>query len=331
MTDPSSDDPDGVAGSGSASDVDRFDGDRPGGVRSDGDSVDSADPAGQTESADPADPTEPADPIDAVDTTEPGAGDSTAKTIASAVGVGVLGVLAYVALSFVFALVGQLVGGFSLVVSLALSLAVGQYLAFGGVGLLYLRSRGFDRSRIVSYIGIRRPSAVELVIAFVGAVATFGVAIVLSTIVLSTGAEPAQNQGAQVAMQNPAIIPLIVVAMFLVVGPCEEFLFRGVVQSRLRESLSAAPAIVIASAVFAPAHVISLSGGGVTGVLLGIGLLVIPSFLFGAVYEYTGNLVVVALMHGTYNSILLSLLYIAIAYGPELEDAAASGATLLPI
>jgi membrane protease YdiL (CAAX protease family) len=119
--------------------------------------------------------------------------------------------------------------------------------------------------------------------------------------------------------------------MFLVVGPCEEFLFRGVVQSRLRESLSAAPAIVVASAVFAPAHVISLSGGGASGVAIAIGLLVFPSLLFGVVYEYTGNLVVVALMHALYNSILLSLLYIVIAYGPELERAAASGATLLPV
>ena len=318
MTDPSSGDPDGSPTSapdgGSPTD---------GGPPTDGSA--STDATASTDRTAPGDHAAPGDDGPVI------GDDSVARTVGSAVGVGVLGVLAYVAVSLVFATVGQLVGGFSLGVSLALSLVVGQYVAFVGTGLGYLRLRGFDRARIVEYLGIERPDLFGLAIAVGGAVATFAVALTLSAVVASSGVEPAQNQGAAVAMQNPAIIPAIVLAMFLVVGPCEEFLFRGVVQSRLRESLSAAPAIVVASAVFAPAHVISLSGGGASGVAIAIGLLVFPSLLFGVVYEYTGNLVVVALMHALYNSILLSLLYIVIAYGPELENAAANGATLLPV
>jgi len=318
MTDPSSGDPDGSPTSapdgGSPTD---------GGPPTDGSA--STDATASTDRTAPGDHAAPGDDGPVI------GDDSVARTVGSAVGVGVLGVLAYVAVSLVFATVGQLVGGFSLGVSLALSLVVGQYVAFVGTGLGYLRLRGFDRARIVEYLGIERPNLLGLAIAVGGAVATFAVALTLSAVVASSGVEPAQNQGAAVAMQNPAIIPAIVLAMFLVVGPCEEFLFRGVVQSRLRESLSAAPAIVVASAVFAPAHVISLSGGGASGVAIAIGLLVFPSLLFGVVYEYTGNLVVVALMHALYNSILLSLLYIVIAYGPELENAAANGATLLPV
>jgi len=318
MTDPSSGDPDGSPTSapdgGSPTD---------GGPPTDGSA--STDATASTDRTTPGDHAAPGDDGPVI------GDDSVARTVGSAVGVGVLGVLAYVAVSLVFATVGQLVGGFSLGVSLALSLVVGQYVAFVGTGLAYLRLRGFDRARIVEYLGIERPNLLGLAIAVGGAVATFAVALTLSAVVASSGVEPAQNQGAAVAMQNPAIIPAIVLAMFLVVGPCEEFLFRGVVQSRLRESLSAAPAIVVASAVFAPAHVISLSGGGASGVAIAIGLLVFPSLLFGVVYEYTGNLVVVALMHALYNSILLSLLYIVIAYGPELENAAANGATLLPV
>lgn len=311
MTDPSNGGPDGPAAE-----------------TDDGSSTDGTTPSDATTTADGTVSTDRAVPSG--DDPSIG-GDTVARTVGSAVGVGVLGVLAYLVASIVFAQVGQLVGGFSLGVSLALSLVVGQYVAFVGTGLAYLRIRGFDRTRIVAYLGIERPTLLGLVIAVGGAVATFVVALTLSAVVASSGVEPAQNQGAAVAMQNPAIIPAIVLAMFLVVGPCEEFLFRGVVQSRLRESLPAAPAIVVASAVFAPAHVISLSGGGVSGVLIAIGLLVFPSLLFGVVYEYTGNLVVVALMHALYNSILLSLLYIVIAYGPELENAATGGAALLPI
>jgi membrane protease YdiL (CAAX protease family) len=37
--------------------------------------------------------------------------------------------------------------------------------------------------------------------------------------------------------------------------------------------------------------------------------------VFGAVYEFTENLVVPALVHGAYNATLFSLLYVAVRFG----------------
>jgi len=62
-----------------------------------------------------------------------------------------------------------------------------------------------------------------------------------------------------------------------------------------------------------------------------ISILFVPALFFGAVYEYTGNLVVVAVMHGLYNSLILTMIYIAITYGPEMEGAGQAGTALIGV
>jgi hypothetical protein len=263
---------------------------------------------------------------------EPGGG-SALRAVGTAFGLGILGILGLLAVTTVVGgaiLVVSVITGEqpSLAVSFVLPFALSQIIAFLGVGLVYLRWRGFDRGEMISYLGLRRPSALEFVIAVVGPVVVLFTALTVGSIVLLFAPEPAQNQGAQTALENPSIIPIMIAAMLLVVGPCEEFLFRGVIQNRARETFSAAPAILLAAAVFAPLHVVSLAGG-VTAMLTTVSILFVPALIFGAVYEYTRNLIVVALMHGLYNSFLLTIGYIAITYGPELEESAQAGAALL--
>lgn len=273
--------------------------------------------------------------IDATDPSDEQDKGSTLRTIGVAFGLGLVGILGLV-------VVGAVVGGAvflaarstgwqpSLLGSFVAPLVVGQVVAFVGVGLGYLRWRGLTRKEITAYLGIRRPGIVDSVIAFFGPVLVLITVLIISSLVLLIGTEPASNQGAQVALENPSIIPVMIAVMLLVVGPCEELLFRGVIQNRARETLSAVPAIFLGAAVFAPAHIVSLTGG-VSAVLTSISILFVPSLIFGAVYEYTENLVVVAVMHGLYNSLLLTLGYIAITYGPEMEGAGQAGTALLGV
>ena len=271
--------------------------------------------------------------VDAAGSPERKETGSTLRTVGVAFGLGVAGILGLLAVTTVVGggvfVVSTLTGQQpSLMISFFVPFVVGQVGAFVGVGLGYLRWRGMGREEMAAYLGIRRPSVVESVIAVVGPVLVLVTALTVSSLVLALGTEPAQNQGAQTALENPSIIPIMIVAMLLVVGPCEEILFRGVIQSRAREALSAVPAILLAAAVFAPAHVISLTGGA-SAVITSISILFVPSLIFGAVYEYTENLVVVAVMHGLYNSLLLTIGYIAITYGPEMEGAGQASAALL--
>jgi Predicted metal-dependent membrane protease len=281
---------------------------------------------GDAESADPDSVgTESVGPVDLGDTADD---DSPAVAVVVAVGLGVLGPAIALVGGLGVSLLGAVAGGVSLAVNIVLTLVVGQYVAFGGLAVGYLAWRGFDRAGIVSYLGVRRPSLKELGLVVGGWVVIVVTLFVVSAIVQLLGTETASNQSAEVAMQNPAIIPLFIVAMFLVVGPSEEILYRGVVQGRLRESLPAAPAIAIASGIFALIHVMALTGG-LSGRLTTVGILFFPSLVFGAVYEYTDNLIVPALLHGLHNAVLFTILYVSIVYGEELQQVAEGGAAVL--
>jgi hypothetical protein len=190
------------------------------------------------------------------------------------------------------------------------SLVLLQGVAFGGVALGYLRYRGLP----TSYLGVRVPSIQEVGAVVVAYVVAIGVAISGAILVSVSGVQAGSNQAAELGAENPEVLLLLIPASFLIIGPGEELLFRGVVQNRLRETFSPVPGIAIASAIFAAIHFVALSGG--TGArLVSIVILFFPSLVFGAVYEYTDNLVVPALVHGAYNATLFTLLYVAIRFG----------------
>jgi membrane protease YdiL (CAAX protease family) len=247
------------------------------------------------------------DPVDA-DGPER-SGGSTGIAVATALALGVLGPLIALASGVAVLAIDALAGGLSLAVSVSLSLLFGQYVAFGGLAVGYLAWRGFDRSGIVSYLGVRVPSLKEIGIVLGGWITILILILVVSTVVGLLGTETASNQSAELAMGNPSIIPLFIAASFLVIGPCEEILYRGVVQGRLRESLPAAPSILLSAAIFAAIHVMALTGGA-SARLTTVSILFVPSIVFGAVYEYTENLVVPALLHGLHNAVIFTALYV---------------------
>ncbi|WP_058366272.1 CPBP family intramembrane glutamic endopeptidase [Haloparvum sedimenti] len=131
----------------------------------------------------------------------------------------------------------------------------------------------------------------------------------------SIDAETGQNSAVEIGLENPELLLLMIPASILLVGPGEELLFRGVVQGRLREVFGPVASVVLAGTVFAGLHWFALSGGDPAGNLLSLGVLLVPSYVFGASYEYTGNILVPSLAHGLYNATLFTLLYVLIVSG----------------
>jgi membrane protease YdiL (CAAX protease family) len=199
--------------------------------------------------------------------------------------------------------------GFDLspLVFLVISLVSIQGVAFGGVALGYLRFRG----RPVDSVGLRLPSVRELLIVVGGYAAAFVAAISGAVIISVTGAPAGENQVAEFASVDPSVLLWLVPASFLLIGPGEELLFRGIVQGRLRETFDPVPGVALASALFAAVHYAALTGGA-GGRLVTVTVLFFPALVFGAVYELTDNLVVPALVHGAYNATLFALAYAAI-------------------
>jgi hypothetical protein len=193
------------------------------------------------------------------------------------------------------------------VVFLVVSLVLVQGVAFGGVALAYLRVG----ERPLSWVGVRRPTFRDGVIAVVGYVLALVAAFLGATLVALTGVEAGRNAAAEIALESPEVLLLLVPASFLLIGPGEELLFRGVVQGRLREVLSAPAAVGLASVVFAGVHYVALSGSA-NARLVTIGILLGPAVVFGTAYELTESVVVPALVHGAYNATLFGLLYVSL-------------------
>lgn len=186
---------------------------------------------------------------------------------------------------------------------LLLSTILLQGVTFGGVGLLYLKVRNLS----FNFVPFAIPNLRDIIVIIIGIVVLIGFLLVSSSVITYFGLETAQNQITKVGQQNPTVLLFLIPLSFLLVGPGEELIFRGLIQGTLRESFHPLRAIVLASALFASIHLFSLSGDGK---FVYIGLVFVLALILGATYEYTDNLVVPALIHGAYNAVQFASLYI---------------------
>jgi len=200
---------------------------------------------------------------------------------------------------------------------IVLSLLMTQGVGVGSAAVAYLRWRGVG----LEYVSARIPSLTDLVWVVVAYVVALGGVWLVGVLLTLADAPTAENQITDIAIENPEVLLVLIPGSFLLIGPGEELLFRGIVQARIREAFGPLPGVTIASVIFAGVHFVALSGG-TSGRLVTVGVLLVPSLILGAAYEYTGNLVVPALIHGAYNATLFTALYVAIEYGNRLPEAA---------
>ena len=200
-------------------------------------------------------------------------------------------------------------GGISLLsrptLLVAVSIVMGQGVSFGLFALLYLRYTG----RGLDYIHARIPTFSDLGWTVGGFIVFYGGLIVVSIVLTTFGIRSAQNEIAAIGKRDPKVFLLLIPLSFLLIGPGEELLYRGVVQERLRESFGRWPAIALASLIFALVHFFSLQGAGK---IVYLAILLVLSPVLGAAYEYTGNLVVSALIHGAFNALQFALAYLMV-------------------
>jgi membrane protease YdiL (CAAX protease family) len=108
------------------------------------------------------------------------------------------------------------------------------------------------------------------------------------------------------ASAQPLILLAFAVLSLVLVGPAEEFLFRGAVQGNLRTAFGPAVAIGATAAVFGLIHVSNFLAVGApltVAVWASIGLVVLNGVIYGGLYERTGNLTVPILAHGLFNAV----------------------------
>lgn len=233
------------------------------------------------------------------------------RSVASAIG---LTYGSYVAGAIVILAVATVVGLFGVdlasrpALRLVLSTFFLQGVTFGGIAILYLKGRDLG----FGFVPVRLPDKRDGAVIVGGSIAILGLLFVASSVITALGLNSAQNQIVEVGRQNPSVFLLLIPLQFLLVGPGEELLFRGLVQGTLRESLHPARAIILASALFASIHLFSLSG---EGKLVYIGIAFVLALVLGGAYEYTDNIAVPAVIHGTYNAVQFAGAYLTATGG----------------
>lgn len=237
-----------------------------------------------------------------------------------------------------FVVVVGLVGGLQLfavplprspLALIAIEFLLGQLLVMGGLSAAYLWATARPRS----FVGLSIPSPLQWVVVLLGPFVVFGVTVGINILGLALGVESSSHALTEIESIAPTFYLALIPFMLLIVGPFEELLYRGVIQSRLRESFGPVSAILGASVIFALIHLpaYGLGGGSPLSVALSLGVIFAGSLVFGGIYEWTRNLPVVALIHGLYNSLQLVLLYVVTIYEDELMDLAEPAALLVGI
>lgn len=179
-----------------------------------------------------------------------------------------------------------------------------QGVTFLGGSLLFLRVT--DRWDLLR---AHLPSLRDLGFVVAGYALLVGSFYAFSVVYGALGVSSAESSIVTAGRANPTLLLYLVPLSVLVVGPGEELFYRGLVQGWLRQSFGPAVAIGVASLLFASIHLSGLLGASAVSVVATLAIIAFLAVYLGGLYEYTGNLVVPALVHGLYNATQFLLAY----------------------
>lgn len=225
---------------------------------------------------------------------------------------GALGFSGLLAISIWASILVSLAGGESVGVMVRSALSIVSLgLGTGTVALVFLRVRGIGRS----YLDFKLPTRRDVGSIVVGILSIFVLMFILSFLLTELGIRTASHSVEQQAKSgNPDILLLFVPLSWLVIGPCEELLYRNIIQKSLYDSFSDYGAVVVASVVFALAHVLAYATGSTPLQLAGtLVVIFFLSLVLGTVYLKTDNLTASALVHGTFDAIVFGVMYLQFA------------------
>ncbi len=201
-----------------------------------------------------------------------------------------------------------------------------NFTGFFVAGGLYLAVTG----RGWSYLDLRFPTRRGWLYVLAGVAGSIGFIFLVGIVTQVLDLPASQNQVVEFVGDDPTMVLILIVIVFLLNAPAEEFLFRNVVQKRLYDAFSKMGAVVVTSLIFALIHIpsfgVAADGTAAAPAELAVSLAVVfgGSVIFGYLYAKTDNLVVPIAAHAAFNAFQFGLLYIALEYGPEeLETAMA--------
>ena len=178
---------------------------------------------------------------------------------------------------------------------------------------------GYVRWKEIALFDISMPSLRDVAWIVGGFIILYVVAHGLALLISALGLQTAENSVIETGRQDPRIFLYMIPISFLLIGPGEELVFRGVVQGLLRKAYGVLPAVLVASVLFGVAHTVALQGGGkATYVAVAIGL----GLVLGSVYERSENILVPIVIHGAWNAMLFAVQWY-LATNPDVAESLA--------
>ncbi|WP_245998426.1 CPBP family intramembrane glutamic endopeptidase [Halalkalicoccus subterraneus] len=165
----------------------------------------------------------------------------------------------------------------------------------------------YARRWLSETISIKIPTKYQAVWIVASALGMLAIPLIIEIVSSTTGIQYGRVDQ-QLLTGSPEMVLVLVVLSVVLIGPAEEYLFRGVIQGRLSQSMGASAAIVIASLLFVLPHAIGYTGGVGAIVLLSIAPFSL-GLVMGALYEWFNNLSLPILAHGLYNATLFLTTY----------------------
>lgn len=233
--------------------------------------------------------------------TTTGTGREKLQAIGIAAGLTILALLLSALVGVLFA-VPLFVLGFDFESTVVLiTLLLGGQMGFFATGYLY--AHRFDLE-----VRIVRPSRRDLSYAGGGTVVALVFATVMGAVMNLLGMTPESVLDGLVTA-DPLILIWLALLSIVVVAPAEEYLFRGVIQGRLRNTFTPLGSILGASLLFGSMHFGNWVGS--LGTVVGWALLITGvGIIMGVVYERTNNLIVPIIAHAVYNFFLFTAGYL---------------------
>lgn len=154
----------------------------------------------------------------------------------------------------------------------------------------------------------RRPDARGWLLVVAGTIATVGVNRLVFVLGASTGVDPVATVTPPDGLGLAGLLAIAPVLLF-VVGPAEEYFFRGVVQAYLADSFSTWGAIGWATVLFTLIHLPNALFVLPEALVVSVPIWLVVGAIFGWLYRTTGTLVVPALVHGLYDVVVFALLF----------------------
>ncbi len=200
-------------------------------------------------------------------------------------------------------------------------------LALAGVLYLWRTGRGWE------WLDLDRPGKWDAAWVIGGTVVILLSLIVIGVIAQMIEVEPPEQGLMLLLEQDVVLILFMILIVWLINAPAEEFLFRNVIQKRLYADFSGISAVVITSVLFAGIHVLTfvLVGQELLGVMVPILAIFIGSVVMGFAYLRTANLWVPIIIHGLYNTFQLTILLISVVYDIDDEMVEATSVLLMSL